>query len=56
MYFILITFQKVTGQTPNHVLWYQHTPDLHPGTAKAGGGSMGLQFFFLKAHFLIQVF
>ena len=41
MYFKLITFQKVTGPTPNHLLWYQHTPDLHPGTAKPGGGEYG---------------
>ena len=40
MYFKLITFQNVTGPTPNHLLWDHHTPDLHQGTA--------------KAHFLIQ--
>ena len=39
MYFKFITFQKVTGPTPNHLLWYQHTSDLHPGIAKAGGGA-----------------
>ena len=49
MYFKFITFQKVTGPTPNHLLWYQHTPDLHPGIAKAGGGAGGFSFF-LKAH------
>ena len=36
MYFKFITFQKVTCPTPNHLLWYQHTPDLHPGIAKVG--------------------
>ena len=41
MYLKFITFQKVTGPTPNHLLWYQHTPDLHPGIAKAGGGAGG---------------
>ena len=53
MYFKFITFQKVTGPTPNHLLWYQHTPDLHPGIAKAGGGAGGFSLF-LKAHFLIK--
>ena len=55
MYFKFITFQKVTGQTPNHLLWYQHTPDLHPGIAKAGGGAGGfsifLRPFFIKKNF-----
>ena len=45
MYFKLITFQKVTGPTPNHLLCYQHIPDLYPGTAKAGGRSWGHRFF-----------
>ena len=53
MYFKFVTFQKVTGPTPNHLLWYQHTPDLHPGIAKAGGGA-GDFSFFRKAHFLIK--
>ena len=55
MYFKFITFQKVTGPTPNHLLWYQHTLDLHPGIAKAGCGAGGFSFF-LKAHFLIIKF
>ena len=38
MHFKLITFQKVTGSTPNHLLWYQHTPDLHPDRESGGGG------------------
>ena len=50
MYFKLITFQNMTGPTPNHLLWYQHTPDLHPGTAKAGRGGCGFSFS-PKAHF-----
>ena len=54
MYVKLITFQKVTGLTTNH-LCYQRTPDLHPGTAKGGGGELG-DSFFSESPFLIQVF
>ena len=46
MYFKLMKFQRVTAPTPNHLLWYQHNPDLHPGTAKPGGGEYGASFFF----------
>ena len=48
MYFKIITFQKVTGPTPNQFLCYQHTPELHQGTAKAGGVVGGLIFFIYK--------
>ena len=47
MYFKHITFKNVTGRTPNHLLLYQHTPDLHPGTAKAIGG-MGASVYFVR--------
>ena len=55
MYFKFITFQKVTGPTPNHLLWYQHTPDLHPGIAKAGGGA-GASFFSESPFFSKNIF
>ena len=36
--------REVTGPTPNHLLLYHHTPDLHLGSAKSGDGLVASVF------------